>query len=145
VRRLKLLVAGLSPRRPAFAPGLINVGFVAGEAAPGQGFLRFLRFASSICHSTIAAYSSVTAPTGVRYPWPSSLPPIPILSQLNPLQTPLANLPKIRSDPILPSTPLVFRVVSFLPAFPPNPWKLFSPLPCLLRAPPTSFPLIWSA
>jgi hypothetical protein len=33
-----------------------------------------------------------------------SPPPVPILSQLNPLHTLPANLPKIRSDPILPST-----------------------------------------
>jgi hypothetical protein len=42
-------------------------------------------------------------------------PPTPILSQLYPLYTPLANLPKIQSDPIYAS---VFRVVSFLRDFP---------------------------
>jgi hypothetical protein len=34
-----------------------------------------------------------------------SPPPVPILSQLDPIYTPSANLPKIHSDPILPSTP----------------------------------------
>jgi hypothetical protein len=34
-----------------------------------------------------------------------SPPPVPILSQLDPIYTPPANLPKIHSDPILPSTP----------------------------------------
>jgi hypothetical protein len=34
-----------------------------------------------------------------------SLPPVPILSQLDPIYTPPANLPKFHSDPILPSTP----------------------------------------
>jgi hypothetical protein len=34
-----------------------------------------------------------------------SPPPVPILSQLDPLFTPPTNLPKIHSDPILPSTP----------------------------------------
>jgi hypothetical protein len=35
----------------------------------------------------------------------NSPPPVPVLRQLNPIQTPQANLPKIHSDPIFPPTP----------------------------------------
>jgi hypothetical protein len=38
------LVAGLSPRRPVFAPGSIHVEFVVDKVALGQVFLRVLRF-----------------------------------------------------------------------------------------------------
>jgi hypothetical protein len=38
------LVAGLSPRRPGFAPGPINVGFVVDKVALGQVFLRVIPF-----------------------------------------------------------------------------------------------------
>jgi hypothetical protein len=41
---LRSLVAGLSPRRPRFAPGSIHVGFVVVKVALGQVFLRVLRF-----------------------------------------------------------------------------------------------------
>jgi hypothetical protein len=41
---LRSLIAGLSPRRPGFAPGSINVGFVVDKVALGQAFLRVLRF-----------------------------------------------------------------------------------------------------
>jgi hypothetical protein len=41
---LKRLVAGLSPRRPGFAPGSILVGFVVDKVALGQVYLRVLRF-----------------------------------------------------------------------------------------------------
>jgi hypothetical protein len=36
---LRSLVAGLSPRRPGFAPGSIHVGFVVDKVALGQVFL----------------------------------------------------------------------------------------------------------
>jgi hypothetical protein len=49
---------------------------------------------------------------------------VPVLSQSNPIP-PQANLPKSHSDPI----------------FPPKPCTLFSPLPCVPHAPPTSFAL----
>jgi hypothetical protein len=55
--------------------------------------------------------------------------------------TPPANLPKIHSDPIYA---LVFRVVSFLWAFPPKPCTIFSPLPCVPHAPPTLFPFYFN-
>jgi hypothetical protein len=42
--RLRSLVAGLSPRRPGFAPGSIHVGFVVDKVALGQVFLWVLRF-----------------------------------------------------------------------------------------------------
>jgi hypothetical protein len=41
---LKRLAAGLSPRRPGFAPGSIHVGFVVDKVALGQVFLRVLPF-----------------------------------------------------------------------------------------------------
>jgi hypothetical protein len=36
---------------------------------------------------------------------------------------------------------LVFQVIPFPRAFPPKPCTLFSPLPCVPHAPPTSFAL----
>jgi hypothetical protein len=48
----------------------------------------------------------------------NSPPLVPTLSQLDPIYTPPANLPKIHSDPIYA---LVFQVVSFLLAFPSKP------------------------
>jgi hypothetical protein len=41
----------------------------------------------------------------VHHPINNSPPPVPILSQVNPLHTPPTNLPKVHSDPILPSMP----------------------------------------
>jgi hypothetical protein len=41
---LRSLVAGLSPRRPGFAPGSIHVGFVVDKVGLGQVFLRVLLF-----------------------------------------------------------------------------------------------------
>jgi hypothetical protein len=35
---LRSLVAGLSPRRPGFAPGSIHVGFCGGQSGTGTGF-----------------------------------------------------------------------------------------------------------
>jgi hypothetical protein len=49
---LRWLVAGLSLRRPGFAPGSFRVGFVMDRGALGQAFLRVLRFSLSI-HSTV--------------------------------------------------------------------------------------------
>jgi hypothetical protein len=40
---IRSLVAGLSARRPGFAPRSIHVGFVVGKVALGQVFLRVLR------------------------------------------------------------------------------------------------------
>jgi hypothetical protein len=47
------LVAGLSPWRPGFDPGLIHVGFVVDKVALGQ-VLRFspVNFISSVLHYT---------------------------------------------------------------------------------------------
>jgi hypothetical protein len=39
---LRSLLAGLSPRRPGFAPESIHVGFVVDKVALGQVFLRVL-------------------------------------------------------------------------------------------------------
>jgi hypothetical protein len=54
-----------------------------------------------------------------------SPPPVPILSQVDPIYTPPANVPKIHSDPIYA---LVFQVVSFLLAFPSKPCTHSSPM-----------------
>jgi hypothetical protein len=43
---LKRLVAGLSVRKPRFAPSLVHVGFVVDKVALEQGFLRVLQFSS---------------------------------------------------------------------------------------------------
>jgi hypothetical protein len=70
----------------------------------------------------------------------NSPPPVPVLSQSNLIHTSQANLPKIHSDPIFPPTPWSSKL-SLPRAFPPKPCTLFSPLPCVLHAPPTSFAL----
>jgi hypothetical protein len=41
---LRLLAAGLPPRRPGFDPGSVHVGFVMDKVTLGQVFLRVLRF-----------------------------------------------------------------------------------------------------
>jgi hypothetical protein len=69
----------------------------------------------------------------------NSPPPVPILSQLDPIYTPPANLHKFHSDPIYA---LVFRVVSFLLAFPSKPCTHSSTFPCVLHVLPTSVSLI---
>jgi hypothetical protein len=45
---LRSLVAGLSPRRPGFAPGSIHVGFVVDKVALGQVFSEFFGFPLSV-------------------------------------------------------------------------------------------------
>jgi hypothetical protein len=45
---LKRLIAGLSPRRPGFAPGSVRVRFVVDKVALGQVSLQVLRFPLSI-------------------------------------------------------------------------------------------------
>jgi hypothetical protein len=47
VQWFKRLVAGLSQRRPGFAPGSIHMGFVVDKVSLGQVFLRVLRFTPS--------------------------------------------------------------------------------------------------
>jgi hypothetical protein len=49
---LRRLVAGLSPRRPWFDPGSVNVGFVVDKVALGQVFPLVLRFSPVTFHST---------------------------------------------------------------------------------------------
>jgi hypothetical protein len=44
VPQLRRLVAGLSTRRPGFAPKLVHVGFVMGKVELGQYVLRVVRF-----------------------------------------------------------------------------------------------------
>jgi hypothetical protein len=50
---LRSLVAGLSPRRPGFAPGSIYVGFVVDKVTLGQVFSEFFGFPCQY-HSTVA-------------------------------------------------------------------------------------------
>jgi hypothetical protein len=60
----------------------------------------------------------------------NSPPPVPILSQANPIHTSQANLPKIHSDPILPPTPWLSNLVRIsllshachMPCPPHSPW-----------------------
>jgi hypothetical protein len=44
--RAVAVIAGLSPRRAGFAPGLVSVGFVVDKLAQRQGYLRVSRFFS---------------------------------------------------------------------------------------------------
>jgi hypothetical protein len=74
-----------------------------------------------------------------------SPPPVPILSQLGPLYTPPANLPKIHSDPILPFTSSSSMWSLSFGLLPQKHCTLFSPLPCVPHVPPTSPTLTWSA
>jgi hypothetical protein len=76
----------------------------------------------------------------------NSPPTVPTLSQVNPLHTPPPpppSLPKIYSNPILPSTPRSFMWSLSFRIFHQNS-TLFSRLPCVPHAPPTSFSF-WSA
>jgi hypothetical protein len=74
-----------------------------------------------------------------------SPPPVPILNQLNPLHNPPQPI-SLRS-PLIPSSHLrlFFRSVSFLLAYPTKSCTLFSTLPCVPHALPTSLALTWSA
>jgi len=58
---LRRLVAGLSPRRPGFAPGSVHVGFVVDKVALGQVFLRVLRFSPVNIHSTVALHTHISS------------------------------------------------------------------------------------
>jgi hypothetical protein len=73
----------------------------------------------------------------------NSPPTIPILSQVNPLHTLPANLPKIHSNPILPSTPRSFKWSLSLGL--PHHSLVHFTVPCVPHAPPTSLSLIWPA
>jgi hypothetical protein len=52
--RAVAVIAGLSPPRAGFAPGLISVGFVVGKVAHRHGNLRVYRFFPCQYHSTLA-------------------------------------------------------------------------------------------
>jgi hypothetical protein len=53
---LRRLVAGLSPRRPGFAPGSVHVRFAADRVAQRQVFSEFFSFPCH-CHSTMILHS----------------------------------------------------------------------------------------
>jgi hypothetical protein len=63
---LKLLVAGLSLRRPGFVLGSVHVEFVVDRVALEQVLLRGFRFTPCQYHFTIAPHLPFTAPWGVR-------------------------------------------------------------------------------
>jgi hypothetical protein len=57
---LRQLVAGLSPRRPGFAPGSIHVGFVAYDVALGQVFsFEFFSFLQSLSFDRVSPYTCI--------------------------------------------------------------------------------------
>ena len=65
-------------------------------------------------------------------------PPVPILSQLDPVHTPTSHFLKIHLNIILPSM-LGSQVVSFLQVSPPKPCIRLSSPPYMLHVPATSF------
>jgi hypothetical protein len=56
---LRKLVAGLSPRKPGFAPGSVHVGLVVDKVALGQLFLRVLRFPCQY-RSSVALHTQIS-------------------------------------------------------------------------------------
>jgi hypothetical protein len=56
---LRSLVAGLSSRRPGFAPWSIHVGFVVDKVALGQVFSEFFGFPLSIYNSIVALQTHI--------------------------------------------------------------------------------------
>jgi hypothetical protein len=60
---------------------------------------------SVICRQPTAELTPWRKNQKVHHRTHNSPPPVPVLSQSNPIHTPEANLPKIHSDPIFPPTP----------------------------------------
>jgi hypothetical protein len=78
----------------------------------------------------------------VHYRIHNSPPPVPVLSQRNPVHGPSYFL-KIHFNIILPSMGWVSQVVAFPLVSPPKSCMHLSFLPYVLHAPPTSFFSIW--
>jgi hypothetical protein len=80
---LKRLVAGLSPRRPGFAPGSIHAGFVVDKVALGQVFVRVPRFPLSISFHRRSPNSYHLGKNNMSGSGSSSETSHPIISSIN--------------------------------------------------------------
>jgi hypothetical protein len=70
---------------------------------------RYSVLEASILRATTNLPNSVAPESEGSSPYSQEPAPVPIMSQLDPLYTPPANLHKIHSDPILSSTPWSFK------------------------------------
>ena len=79
----------------------------------------------------------------VHYRVHNSPPPVPVLSQINPVRGPTSHLLKIHLNIILPSIPWTSKWLFSPQVFPPKPYMHLSFPPYVLHTPPISFFSIW--